>query len=117
MSVPFPPSLVVNSAYMELLDWLTVVGFGATIFALIVGLFSAYNGRQTRSYIGNLLRETSTRTQELIQTTQAETRQLLERMDRRMEAQQSLLERQQTLLERIVDRQDNILTAVRQSRP
>lgn len=50
---------------IELLSWLAVVSFGATIFALIVGLFSAYNGRQIRSYIGDLIRKTFTRTQEL----------------------------------------------------
>lgn len=129
---------------MELLNWLAVVSFGATIFALIVGVFSAYNGRRTRADIGNLIRETSSRTQELIHTSQAGTRQLLEqmdkrleaqhalmrqmderlqaqhslmeRMDQRLEAQRSLLERQHMLLERIADRQDNLLTAVRQSR-
>ncbi|MBI3988596.1 MAG: hypothetical protein HY347_03160 [candidate division NC10 bacterium] len=116
---------------MGVLDWLAVVSLGATIFALIVGLFSAYNGRQTRSYIGELIRESANHTQELIQTMQGGTRELLERMDRRLEAQQAflermdqrleaqraLLERQQALLERIADRQDDIFTAVRHPRP
>jgi hypothetical protein len=38
--------------------WEYVIG-GATVFALIMGLFSIYNGRVTRRYIGGLIRELS----------------------------------------------------------
>ena len=50
--------------------WAYVIG-GATIFGLIVGVFSVYNGRATREYIGELIKEET----EL-------NRRILERMDK-----------------------------------
>jgi len=41
--------------------WQYVIG-GATIF----GLFSVYNGRATRKYIGDLIKEETKRTQEIL---------------------------------------------------
>ncbi len=170
---------------MGVFDWIAVVSYAATIFALIVGMFSAYNGRRTRSDIGKLIQETtgctqeliressaraqemireisartqelmressartqemiressartqelilesSTHNRELIQTTHARTLDILERMDQRLEAQQSLLatmgqrlnglgsilERQELLLERLAARQDDIFNLFRQTR-
>jgi hypothetical protein len=36
---------------MTFIESLTAIGFGATIFALIVGVFSVWNGRMTRREI------------------------------------------------------------------
>jgi len=46
--------------------WQYVIG-GATIFGLIVGLFSVYNRRATRKYIGDLIKEETKRTQEILE--------------------------------------------------
>lgn len=46
--------------------WQYVIG-GATIFGLIVGLFSVYNGRATRKYIGDLIKEEARRSQEILE--------------------------------------------------
>jgi hypothetical protein len=46
--------------------WQYVIG-GATIFGLIVGLFSVYNRRATRRYIGDLIKEETKRTQEILE--------------------------------------------------
>jgi hypothetical protein len=45
--------------------WQYIIG-GATIFGLIVGVFSFYNGRATRKYIGELIKEETKRTQEIL---------------------------------------------------
>jgi len=45
--------------------WEYVLG-GATVFGVIVGLFSVYNGRATRRYIGELIKETRDALSQLI---------------------------------------------------
>ena len=100
---------------MTVLDWLTVVGVGATIFGLIVGLFSTYNGRRTREYIGDLIRAMHAGTKEMhaatremhvvIREMHADTKALLDRMDQRLQAQHALIER-------LAGRQDDILGAL-----
>ncbi len=42
---------------MPFLDLFVLVASGATIFALIVGIFSVYNVRKTRKEISNLINE------------------------------------------------------------
>ena len=62
--------------------WQYIIG-GATVFALIVGLFSVYNGRATRKYIGELIKETRESTQNLIKETRESTQNLIkEEMNR-----------------------------------
>jgi len=51
---------------MSFLEIFTVFASGVTIFALIVGVFSVYNGRGTRRTIAGLNRDTQTETQRLI---------------------------------------------------
>ncbi len=55
--------------------WEYVIG-GATIFALIVGLFSVYNGRATRK----LIVEEVKRTEELIKEETGSTQKILEKL-------------------------------------
>ena len=43
---------------MSFLEIFTLFVSGATIFGVIVGVFSVYNGRMTRREIGGLVRET-----------------------------------------------------------
>lgn len=45
--------------------WAYVIG-GATIFALIVGLFAIYNGRATRKVIREVISEEGERTREIL---------------------------------------------------
>jgi len=59
---------------MGFLELLALFASGATIFGLIVGVFSVYNGRMTRREIGALIRET----QRLISETHADTRDLIQ---------------------------------------
>jgi len=58
---------------MSFLEIFTLFASGITIFGLIVGVFSIYNGRMTRREIAVLIRET----QQLIRETHAETQQLI----------------------------------------
>jgi len=58
---------------MSFLEIFTLFVSGVTIFGLIVGVFSVYNGRMTRREIAVLIRET----QQLIRETHAETQQLI----------------------------------------
>ena len=73
--------------------WQYVIG-GATIFAVIVGLFSVYNGRAMREYIGELIKETRVSTEKEIN----ETKELIKEETRRS---QELLEKQGEILEKL----------------
>lgn len=66
---------------MDLIIWTYIFG-GATIFALVVGVFSVWNGRMTRRELG-----------EVIERGDERARQLLERMDRRLEQADGRMER------------------------
>ncbi len=59
---------------MDIVIWSSIFG-GATVFALIVGLFSVYNGRMTRRELSAVIERGNERSQSL-----------LERMDGRMES-------------------------------
>jgi hypothetical protein len=78
--------------------WQYVIG-GATIFGLIGGLFSVYNGRATRKYIGELIKEEGRRTQELI--------------DKHGERTQDILERQGKILERLVEQHTTLISMLK----
>lgn len=64
---------------MSFLELFTLFVSGITIFGVIVGVFSVYNGRMTRREIAVLIRDTQVETQRLIRETQAETRDLVAR--------------------------------------
>ena len=49
---------------MTFIESLTAIGFGATIFALIVGVFSVWNGRMTRREIIKVITKTFTKIDE-----------------------------------------------------
>lgn len=49
---------------MTFIESLTAIGFGATIFALIVGIFSVWNGRMTRREITKAITETTAKLDE-----------------------------------------------------
>jgi len=58
--------------------WEYILG-GATIFGLIVGLFSWYNGRLTRKEVTRLIEGEDRRTRELIKEEGRKSRELLEK--------------------------------------
>lgn len=62
------------------LELASLVASGATVFALIAGVFSVRNGRMTRREIGGMIE----RTQELIAREEQATRDLTARMDQGM---------------------------------
>ncbi len=62
---------------MTFLELFMLVASGATIFALIVGVFSVYNGRMTRREISRQIRETTEKLAELIITEGDKTKELI----------------------------------------
>lgn len=69
---------------MPFLDLFLLVASGATIFGLIVGIFSVYSGRMTRREISRQIRESSVeiskmmeKLAELIATESEKTRELI----------------------------------------
>ncbi|MEO0093795.1 MAG: hypothetical protein ABIK93_10560 [candidate division WOR-3 bacterium] len=62
---------------MTFLQLFTLIASGATIFALIVGIFSVYNGRMTRREISKQIAETATKISELIAAESDKTRELI----------------------------------------
>lgn len=66
---------------MDIVIWTYIFG-GAGIFALIVGIFSVWNGRMTRKELTGVIERMDTRAQAM-----------LERMDQRLERQSQMLER------------------------
>jgi uncharacterized membrane protein (DUF106 family) len=71
---------------MSFLQIFTLVASNITIFGVIVGLFSIYNGRATRREISGIIRETQKETQELI-------------MEMRKEHRESIKETQELIIE------------------
>ena len=65
---------------------------GATIFALIVGLFSVYNGRATR----RLIVEEMKRTEELIREEVGSTQKILEKLSEQHTTMINILKASQT---------------------
>ncbi|MEO0115892.1 MAG: hypothetical protein ABIK93_10550, partial [candidate division WOR-3 bacterium] len=62
---------------MTFLQLFTLIASGATIFALIVGIFSVYNGRKTRREISNLIKEESNLTRNMTKDLIKEIRDLI----------------------------------------
>jgi len=75
----------------EIKMWEYVIG-GATIFALIVGLFSVYNGRATR----RLIVEEMKRTEELIREEVGSTQKILEKLSEQHTTMINILKASQT---------------------
>lgn len=72
---------------MSFLEIFTIFASGVTIFGVIVGIFSVYNGRMTRREIGGLVREAQeliaregTANRQLMQENEAATREILLRI-------------------------------------
>ena len=72
---------------MSFLEIFTLLASGVTIFGLIVGVFSVYNGRMTRRETADLIREIQQliareveATRQLIQENQVATREILLRI-------------------------------------
>lgn len=63
---------------MSFLEILTLFASGATIFGVIVGVFSVYNGRMTRREVASLIQEMQRETQALIAREAEATRQILQ---------------------------------------
>jgi len=81
-----------KSYYMKGIKmWEYVIG-GATIFALIVGLFSVYNGRATR----RLIVEEMKRTEELIREEVGSTQKILEKLSEQHTTMIDILKASQT---------------------
>ncbi len=59
--------------------WIYIIG-GAAIFGAIVALAAFINGRMTRRYIGNLIREENENTRELIREENRLAREMMERI-------------------------------------
>lgn len=51
---------------MTFIAWVGLISYGATIFALIVGIFAVYNGRKTRDEITRLIKEVDKPTKEIL---------------------------------------------------
>jgi hypothetical protein len=63
---------------MDIVIWTYIFG-GATIFALIVGIFSVWNGRMTRRELAEVIERSAKHTQEMIKDTADQTHKILER--------------------------------------
>jgi hypothetical protein len=63
---------------MSFLEIFTLFASAATIFGVIVGVFSVYNGRMTRREVAALIQETQRETQMLIAREAEATRQILQ---------------------------------------
>jgi hypothetical protein len=79
---------------MSLIIWTYIFG-GATLFALIVGIFSVWNGRMTRRDLREVIERGDQRTHELLSRMSG----LMERMDGRMERMDGRMERMTQFLE------------------
>jgi len=61
---------------MDLVVWTYIFG-GATMFGLIVAVFSVWNGRMTRRELGQVIEAADRRTQELIEAGDRRTQELI----------------------------------------
>lgn len=85
---------------MSLVIWTYIFG-AATLFGLIVGVFSVWNGRMTRRELGEVIEKGDQRTHELLSRMNGR----MDRIDGRMEQTAQFMEetdrRHMTLLERM----------------
>jgi hypothetical protein len=83
------------------LELASLLASAATIFGLIVGVFSGWNGRMTRREIGTLIAHEEQATRDLIATESRATREL---MEGHQQATQQILTRLADILGRIDER-------------
>jgi len=77
---------------MDLVIWTYILG-GATIFALIVGVFSVWNGRMTRRELREVMERGDQRTHELLNRMNGRTEQMGQYMQEMDNRHTALLER------------------------
>ncbi|MEW5946685.1 MAG: hypothetical protein AB1742_10850 [bacterium] len=63
--------------------WSYIFG-GATVFALIVGIFSVWNGRMTRRELAGVTREEEARTRTMINSMEERSSENIRKMDEHM---------------------------------
>ena len=83
--------------------WEYIIG-GATVFGVIVGLFSVYNGRATRRYIGDLIKEEARLDREL-----------MERYEKILERHEKILERLSEQHNTLIKQQSTIINALKRT--
>ncbi|MFZ6016168.1 MAG: hypothetical protein ACOYU0_00875 [Nitrospirota bacterium] len=76
---------------MDIVIWTYIFG-GATVFALIGGVFSVWNGRMTRRWLS-----------EVIERTSGQTQQMLERQGQILERHGQMLERIEETLKYVAE--------------
>ena len=105
---------------MDVVIWGYIFG-GATLFGLIVGVFSVYNGRMTRREISSLIQEESRLTREStrelierVEQTLAGVEKTLARVEQTLERTEKILETNTAILARLADGQTDILRSLRE---
>ncbi|ODS30299.1 MAG: hypothetical protein SCARUB_04589 [Candidatus Scalindua rubra] len=94
---------------MGFLEIFTLVTSSATIFALIMGVFSFYNGRYTRREISNLIKQTHQDTQNLIRESRQDTQNLTKDI---IKETQNLIVRESEENRKILQNVTNILDKI-----
>lgn len=84
---------------MTFWEGLTLTGVGATLFGLIVGVFSVYNGRMTRREITRVIVEEAQATRALILEESRATRAMLEELRTLLGELRAILDRITAVLE------------------
>ena len=88
---------------MDLVIWTYIFG-GATVFALIVGIFSVYNGRMTRRELGAVIERGNERTHSLLERMDARLEHMDGRLEKLTEYMQDMDQRHSELLTRLAER-------------
>jgi hypothetical protein len=91
---------------MTFLELFSLIASAATIFALIVGVFSVWNGRMTRREIGGLIAREEQATRQATRELMAE---LAELITREAQATRELIERLERGFHQVLSRQTEIL--------
>jgi predicted transcriptional regulator len=88
---------------MTFLELFSLIASAATIFALIVGVFSVWNGRMTRREIGGLIGRDEQATRELIAGEEQATRELIARDE---QATRELIAREEQATRELIAREE-----------
>ena len=78
--------------------WEYIIG-GATVFVVTVGLFSVYNGRATRRYIGALIKELMERHEKILERLSGQHNTLIEQHNTLIEQHNTLIRQQSTIID------------------
>ena len=84
---------------MSLVIWTYVLG-GASLFGLIVGVFSVGNGRMTRREISHFIVSSTAQTREILDSSTAQTREILTAIQQTQGGIEKTLARMEALLQR-----------------